>query len=295
MDLYIQLNFKSGLGDFFAYCYEVYFFSQKIKNKGYNLKLFVNTANEINFINLFEQKFYDVFDTIDTKNITITELDNLNYKVVNTDLNKIGNNAWELFAPLDYSEPFEFIKFNLANSVNYDNLSDFPKLNDKITQKVNLFIDKNHLDNFVTIHLRDRDDIADKYNGELLKSNSRSINLNKKTLEIISSIAKKNKKVFVCSNNIQIKLFLQKYFENIITYQDNIEQTLKRTYNDKHYLNHCLTEFYLMSKSKEIFVFSEYSWISNFLIYGLLHAKNKPINPYNKENAFLNFCGSINS
>lgn len=295
-DLYIQINFKSGLGDFFAYCYEVYFFSKKMKSIGYNLKLFINTANKIDFKNLFEQQFYDIFDTVEIKSLETTDLDFLNYKVVNKTYNEIGHQSWELFAPLDYSEPFEFTKFNLASEINYDYLSDFPKLNNKITQKLDLFIKENNLEDFVVIHFRERDDIADHYNSELLTNNLQNINLNlnQKIVETIDLISKNNKQVFVCSNNIQIKLFLKKYFSNIITYPDNILQTLKRTYSNSDYYTHCLTEFYLMSKSKQIFLFSEYGWVSNFLIYALLHAQNIPINPHNKQNSFLNFCGSIN-
>jgi hypothetical protein len=295
MKLYIQINFGSGLGDFFAYFYEVYFFSKEMKNKGYNINIIIHTKNKINFKELFEEKYYNVFNSFEIKSEVTTHLNFTNYKVVNINLNSIGDQSWELFAPIEFNEPFLFKKFNLVSQTNYDNLIDFPKLNTHIIDKINYFIRDKELDDFVVIHFRDRDDIADQYNSQLISNNSQLLynNLNKEVLEKLKYITQHNKKVFVCSNNIQIKILLDELYPNVIIYKDNVETILKRTYSDDDYFMHCITEFYIISKATKIFSFSNYSWVSNFLIYGLLHSKNKPINPNDSENNFFETCGDF--
>ena len=293
MELYIQINFSSGLGDFFAYFYEVYFFSKDMKNKGYSINVIIHTNNKIDFKKIFKENYYHVFNSFEVKSNLTNHLDFVNYKVVNTNLNSFGSHSWELFAPIEFNEPFIFKKFINASKLDYSAILDFPKLNSNISNNIDNFMTDKKLENFAVIHFRDRDDIADKHNLQLLNNNLEKFFLDEKVSKKIENIIQNNTQVFVCSNNVNIKILLNKLYPNIITYEDDIQKTVKRTYSDHDYLNHCITEFYIMSKATKIFSFNNYNWISNFLIYGLLNSKNGPIDPNDNKNLFFESCGEF--
>ena len=98
--------------------------------------------------------------------------------------------------------------------------------------------------------------------------------------------------MFVCSNNVYLKKYIKSKFNNVFLYEDKIEKTLQRSYNDEDYWNHCLIEFFLISLCKKIYVFSNYSWISNFISYGVLHNEFGVVNPY-QLNSFVENCGEF--
>jgi hypothetical protein len=295
MKLYIQINFGSGLGDFFAHFCEVYFFSKKMKEKGYSMNLIIHTKNKINFRTLFQEKYYEVFDNFEVKQTPTRASDFIDYKVLNSDDDSVGIHQWELFTPIEYTEPFDFIRFNLAQQVNYEDLYDFPKLSENITKEIDSFISEKNLDDFVVIHFRELDDVADNYNHQILQNNLESVNFNQnyRALEKVEDIINNNKKVFVCSNNVKIKLMLSERYPNVIIYNDNVQKIIHRTYSDEEYLNHCITEFYILSKAKKIFSFGKYVWISNFLIYGLIHFQETATNPNNLKHNNFEFCGEF--
>jgi hypothetical protein len=98
--------------------------------------------------------------------------------------------------------------------------------------------------------------------------------------------------MFVCSNNVYLKKYIQSKFDNVFCYEDNLDETIRRNYDGNYYFNHCLTEFFLMSLCEKIYAFSNYSWISNFIAYGVLHNDKGPVNPY-QINSLVENCGTF--
>lgn len=307
MNISIQINFFSGLGDFYSYFCEVYFFCKKIKDKNYKIKLFIHTNNKIDFSNLFEKKYYEFFEEIVVIPTPISLKDFDNYTVFYPKNSSTGQQGWDVFVPTDFTYDLPIIRFNLMNpSMEYLELSDFPKFNNSIIEKVNNFLETNELKNFSILHFRDLDDVADVMNvsvkdSEFLQDDlyvrdyykvKKNFSLPHKIEEKINSIKEKEKKLFICSNNAKIKKYVVEKFGGFIIHEDDIEGLLRRSYSDESYLEHCLIEFCLISKANKIYSFSNYSWVSNFLIYGILHKNGNPINP-KIENDFIELCGEF--
>jgi hypothetical protein len=64
MTINIQINFSSGIGDFYTYFCEIYFSSKQLKELGHDVHLYFNSKRKIDFLNLFESKYYEYFDQI---------------------------------------------------------------------------------------------------------------------------------------------------------------------------------------------------------------------------------------
>jgi hypothetical protein len=144
------------------------------------------------------------------------------------------------------------------------------------------------------VHFRELDDVGDKFNTSLKHNlnEHQSFELPNNVLEKLTLISNSHEKMFVCSNNVYLKKYIKSKFNNVFLYEDKIEKTLQRSYNDEDYWNHCLIEFFLISLCKKIYVFSNYSWISNFISYGVLHNEFGVVNPY-QLNSFVENCGEF--
>jgi hypothetical protein len=108
----------------------------------------------------------------------------------------------------------------------------------------------------------------------------------------IKDICDNNQIVFVCSNSMRVKRYIKEHFTNVFLYDDDILKTTKRDYSDEEYWNFCLIEFCLISMAEKINIFTNYDWISNFIVYGVLNNKTKIVNPY-KDNSFVQNYGSF--
>ena len=75
-----------------------------------------------------------------------------------------------------------------------------------------------------------------------------------------------------------------------LIYNDDILKTTRRDYSDVEYWNFCLIEFCLISMAKNVNMFTNYSWISNFIAYGVFNSELGVINPYH-DNPFVKNCG----
>jgi hypothetical protein len=102
----------------------------------------------------------------------------------------------------------------------------------------------------------------------------------------IKEICENNEKVFVCSNSVRIKTYIKEHFSNIFLYDDNVLKTTRRDYSDEEYWEFCLIEFCLISMAEKINIFTNYSWISNFISYGVFNNKFGIVNPY-QNNLFI--------
>ena len=173
MVINIQINFTSGIGDFYTYFCEIYSLSKEIKKLGYKIHFYFNSKRKIDFLNLFEPKYYEYFDEIfiieNGKTLKDFENYKINYPHKEWDP---GIHCWEMFVPENFNDKLKHYFFNLSlpNLLNYEKLNDYPKLSKKIIENTEKFKIKNNLNNFSVVHFRDWDDIGDAYNRIVFNS-----------------------------------------------------------------------------------------------------------------------------
>lgn len=296
MIINIQVNFTTGIGDFYTYFCEAYFFCKQLKSLGYNTHLYLYTRNTIDFWNLFDKEAHQYFDEVTLINVPKTSEDFDGYQIIYPSVEHApGVHCWEAFAPQNFNAEYVVYQINLGrpHNLNYTHLNDFPKLSQNVIEKTNNFRVDNQLNNFSVVHFRDRDDSGDRFNNQLLNQQYQSYSIDTNSFANIEKICKENEKVFVCSNNVAIKKYLQSLHNNIVISDDNILKTTNRSYCDEEYWYFCLTEFCLMSMPTQIYLFNNYSWITNFISYGLFHNKYSIINPYNTNPFVKNFGGFV--
>lgn len=302
----IQINFTSGIGDFYTYFCEIYYTAKQLKENGHEIHLYFISQRKVDFLSLFESKYYQFFDKIEILNIPKSSNDFGDYEVVYPSKSWVtGQHCWEMFFPKNINENYHRYYFNLSHPgmLNYFELLDFPKLSNKIVDETIKFINNNGLNDFSVIHFREWDDIGDAYNSRVLDPNinddefevrhvklKKEFTLNEKIMTQIQKICDENEKVFVCSNSIRVKTYVKEHFKNVFLYDDNILKTTKRDYSDEEYWNFCLIEFCLISMSKKINIFTNYCWISNFISYGVFNNPFGVVNPY-KDNQFVKNYG----
>lgn len=305
LTFYLQINFTSGIGDFYTYFCELYFLAKKLKEKNYKVCLLFNSIRKIDFVNLFEPEYYQYFDEIRLVNRAESISTLGNYKVIFPHPGWVtGQHCWEAFSPIDFEEILDMAYINLSRMgyLNITEYSNFPKLSKTYVEKTLKTIEKYNLDNFVVVHFRDLDDVGDTFNNRLLNNSSGSFNvreyqfeenfiLSEKISLKLKSIVDTYSKVFLCSNNVRIKKYIKENYNNIISLDENLLSTINRDYSDKEYWEHCLIEFCITSFSKKIFLFTNYCWISNFISYGIVNNKRGVVNPYNTDNGFVEHCG----
>lgn len=302
----IQINFTSGIGDFYTYFCEIYFSAKQLKNLGHEVHLYFNSKRKIDFLNLFKSEYYEYFDQIFLIEYGKTLNDFENYKIKHPyEKWQPGVHCWEMFVPVNFEDDFQqyFVNLSHPGLLNYEELKDFPKLSEDIVKKTENFKIENGLNKFSVIHFREWDDIGDAYNNRILnptiqdeefqvrhKTLKSKFSINEVIMDKIKNICENNEIVFVCSNNMSVKQYIKEHFNNIFLYNDDILKTTKRDYSDEEYWNFCLVEFCLISMAEKINIFTNYSWISNFIAYGVLNNENGVINPY-KNNSFVQNYG----
>lgn len=302
---YLQINFTSGIGDFYTYFCELYFLAKILKQKNFKVCLLFNSLRKIDFINLFEPEYYKYFDEIKLNNRPESTTSLGNYKVIFPHPNwTTGQHCWEAFAPIDFEETLNFAYINLSRMgyLNLTEYSNFPKLSNKYIKKTLETKEKYGLNNFVVIHFRDLDDVGDTFNNRLLNNSTGSFtvrgyqfeenfSLSERVSSKLRSIVDSYSKVFLCSNNVRVKKYIEENYDNIIILDENLLTTLNRDYSDEEYWEYCLIEFCMTSFSEKIFLFTNYCWISNFISYGVMNNKHEVVNPYNTDNGFVEHCG----
>jgi hypothetical protein len=291
--IYLQLNFSSGFGDFYTYFCEVYFTAKKLKSLGYSTTLVINSDHDLDFSKLFQPKYYNYFDFILYNQYLLSTINPIldNYCIFNADKDaKGGVHCWELIIPNNLKLDLEMPNFNLSRPslININKFDEFPKFNEGILKLVNEFKNQFNLKSFEVIHFREFDPNAYEKNYYALENRFKGIKLNDNTeLEINKIINNNNNNVFICSNDKLIKDYLKNKYPNIIMLENDFKSLLCCSYSDDETLNLILTEFILLSYADKIFLYSNYSWISNFISYAALNNKSGPINPYADNNKFI--------
>lgn len=300
MKIYLQINFSSGIGDFYTYFCEAYFLSKRLKEKNYNTILYFNTNRDVDLLTLFETSYYQYFDEVYQIKSPKNKKDFGDYKILFPHESwDSGLHCWEVFVPVEFSDfiEFTFVNFSRFGMINFEKESDFPKFNVIIQQKVSDYLNKNNLDNFSLVHFRDWDDIGDAMNSRIVNNQdprkdfyvrdylvSKDLKLPDYVDPILKKISGDNSLVYICSNNMEIKNFVKNKFENFISFDEDPLVTLRRNYSQKEYWDYCLIEFCLIMFCKEIHLFTNYSWITNFISYGVLQNAQGVFNPYQNSN-----------
>lgn len=124
----------------------------------------------------------------------------------------------------------------------------------KINNNLILFKNRKFLKNYNIIHIRFKDSNMNEYNLKKFRNISR---------KILKNINKKYKHILI-SNNINFKNYMKRFkFLKII---DNDPGHLGEI-NDENKIYSTILDYYLIIKSKKIYAYSEYSWISGFVDY----------------------------
>jgi hypothetical protein len=135
MIINIQINFSSGIGDFYTYFCEIYFSSKQLKELGHDVHLYFNSKRKIDFLNLFEPRYYEYFDQIFLIENGKTLNDFENYKIKYPHGKwPAGVHCWEMFVPEEFNDEYKkyFVNLSHPGLLNYEDLSDFPKLSEEI-------------------------------------------------------------------------------------------------------------------------------------------------------------------
>lgn len=300
---FFKLNYHLGLGDFYTSACEIFYIADKLKTENKSLYLFLTIKPEIKFFEIFEKKFYDLFELIYINDAPESYAEFVNFKCL------FEIESWSLFGGSELQN-LQIKHFNLIrpNLLNYTESDYTLKLSDDIIEKTKLYLGKNEMYQFCTIHFRCRDDQADIFNyidsenlpTKIIDIDNKKIDkdslLNNETIQTLYKILDDYDKIFVCSNCILIKNFLKGFSNKIVVLDENYLSTLRRNYADREYFELCILEFCIMSFTQKIFLFTNYSWISNFLSYGILsHNSHKKVNPYENNQIISIFQNFFNS
>ena len=282
MKVLIQHNFITGLGDMYTSITQYLDYVNKLNNIGYECELIVsfreNKYSDIfEFSEIFNMDVFNVFKKISYIKKPILDKNYLGLEYVYTsnlhDL-RPGQQEWDVFiSPKNINEKYpNYSPYHLLVNNYYPNIT--PKFNDEIYKKEKLFLNKINSDyNFFHIRMND---------GKLLNDDDYTM-LNNFYKKIIDT-----KEIFhIGSNNQQVIKFF-KNLKNIIVYDfkikneyDNdygyfLSQTMTREDSIDRIKNN-ITEMVSIKNAKKIYQYSEISWISNFLFYGMLEKKENLI------------------
>lgn len=275
MKILIQHNFNSGLGDFLKNITDYINALTPLKDKGYKITLYINLfknsyINKPFFKTLFSHETYNFFDEIIETSTPIysTSYNEYLYHFSSHEPQSPGIHQWDIF----FEGEKENIDIKYLEASNAHRLSEYPiKLpvfGKKVIKRVKKFIKRHKIYNF--LHVRTSD---------IIDSSTERYDL---IINKLSLITGESEIPFYLGTNNKYIYEKMKGLDNIITYEfqsfdkfNNDMNAFKNLKpidksNDNILLNRLLdicAEMVLSSYAKEIYSFSDYIWISNFLFY----------------------------
>jgi len=275
----IQHNFSSGLGDCIMSIYQYIDTAIKLKKLGYKVDLFVNQNTNLyfhrnDFFNVFNIfVFSSIFDSIEV----ISE--NINYLAQTDKLHHIyamngaqpGLHWWDLFADVNNEE--------IKNCIT--EYSIYPHVSNNLPAEKNIF-HSNVITSYESVACKNKYSSIyfrpkDCNDGEYLYNHFRSN---------IEEIIQTSKTVFVCSNSFELKKRLKEFAcKNIIINDIHKEEIYGNHWGTTLTINredsllktiHTIRDMLFLKDSNQIYHFSEWARISNFLFLSKL--RNVPIN-----------------
>jgi len=287
MNILIQHNFSSGLGDFLIAMSEYMTYCKKLKDIGYKINLYVNLQNNkyINFPSKFMNKIFDqetlsFFDEIIEDYSGINH--NNNYKEYRYwksahEPQFSGVHRWDIF--IENKEPpylqypvLSTLHLLLTQIINENNIV-YPKFNRDIENKARIFLQQFGIYNFLQVRVEDgKDCIANK---DFIDKIQQLINNNE-----IFHIGTNSKSIFDIFQSHPKTLFYPfRQFETIGNHH-NVGHRVNRIFNndmlEERFLD-TVIEMVSIKHANKIYHYSDYTWPSSFLFYGSLVSKKRPI------------------
>ena len=284
MKLVVQHNWTSGLGDLYCACTEYLTFIKPLKKLGYETELifcfngFSKTNDYIglnDFDKIFDKKSFKLFDKISVRDYPIGNLEYDGTKYYHTQYGPTtpGQHWWDIYFDIvpdniifpNYG-PQSFLQYKFKSLTT-------PKFNNEVYKRVNKFKKKLSLNhNFIQIRhfdtkIPDNDFI--KYIDELYSLLMDS----QETYHLGSNSPYVNDKFSSLNNVFQYTFKNLELFSNDHPYYQYNKHISNEMLLDRLYDN--IAEMVLVSKAKNIYQYSSFSWISNFLFYGFLNRKTE--------------------
>lgn len=156
MKLLIQLTFNNGLGNLYCGTVEILNFANYYKSLGYTCDLlFASNGNaggnkfigQVDFEEIFDLSSFDIFDTIINLPHSTGDKNYMGYKYHSTQYgpNHPGAHWWDVFFDeFPDEEVYTKYAFNMETLLRNESIPKWlPKLNKKIYEKVDCFLEKN--------------------------------------------------------------------------------------------------------------------------------------------------------
>lgn len=274
MKILIQHNFRTGLGDMYNDMVEYMTTVQKYKDLGWEIHLvyclFTNKyVTDKIFHEIFDQETTNFFTSVQETFSPITEKEYQGFSYVYSAHQPQfpGTHRWDIFSdePIDSTTPYR-IPPNLFRLFPHDNVTK-PQFNEDLIDKAKEFSNQIGSDyNFIHIRTMDSEKNEQKYNH--LKNN-------------FTDFFGKNNGIFHLGTNNK---FLDENLRNLsnirvfkFTHLDSADNELNAVTN-KNIKNEILIERFKetiiemisIRFCKHIYSYSDYGWISLFLLYGIL-------------------------
>jgi hypothetical protein len=278
MEILIQHNFKTGLGDMFNDMIEYMTTAKKYKEKGYKIHLVFclyrnKYIEEKIFHRIFDENTINFFDSITETFEPIRSIKHQHffYNCSAHDPQSPGNHRWEIFFDTEIERvPVFRIPSNPFN-INSEGLV-VPDFQEFLKKDANDFV-KSINEKYNFIHIRTMDsEINDEKYFNLVKNLETYLEKEGGIFHLGSN----NKMVTDgLKNNHQILTFPFSTFEsvdnelNAYDYkQVNHEERFKR-------LCETISEIISIRSAKNIYSYSDYGWVSLFLLYGIIKGNKK--------------------
>jgi hypothetical protein len=287
MEILIQHNFTSGIGDFFIAMSEYMTYCKKLKNIGYKINLYINLSQNkyLNYPSKFikqilDKETLDFFEEITEEYQSINNYKDYRYWKSGHNPDSPGLHRWDIFVnnhiPQDLIfQPLSTLLLQVSFPINVDNII-YPKFNDEIEEKAKIFIKQYNNYNFFQVRLEDG---KENINHNLFIDKIQKIINNNE----IFHIGTNSKSIFYLFQNHPKTTFYPFKNFDLIDNQHNIGHRLKFTnLNDNIILEERLIETIVemtsIKHANNIYYYSDYIWPSSFLFYSLLVSKKKAIN-----------------
>lgn len=278
MKLLIQLTFNNGLGNLYCGAVELLNFASYYKNLGYECELiFASNGNagpnkfigQVNIEEIFDLTVFDMFDNISNVTNSIGEKNYLGYQYHSTQYgpDHPGAHWWDVYFDVLPEEVYPKYAFNMETLVSGKHVPTIiPKLNHKIYEKVDNFIQKNGtIDNVIQVRFFDFSlnppenfkDYCKKIKERIEESDQKFYftSHNKYAVDLMSDL--KNVVMYEYQNMDELPNDHSYYF-----YHKNFDREilLNRLYDN-------LAEMSLISKCKKVYYSTPYGWMTTFLYY----------------------------
>jgi len=280
MKVVIQHNWTTGLGDLYCACTEYLKFIKPLKEIGYETKLIfsfngISGSNKYIGINEFDKIFdissFHLFDDISIRKYPVTDLnyDDTHYHHTQYGPTSPGHHWWDVF--------FDVIPNNLRypniNPQTFldkkETISVLPLFNEQIYKRSSSFQKKIN-DEYDFIQIRYFD-----YSNKITEEFDKDMNQ-------LFEIVKKSQRYYHIGSNSPYVMDKFLELDNVITYKFNNLDLFSNDHSyylyNKHISNDILldrlydniAEMVSISNAKNIFHYSTFDWISNFLLYGFI-------------------------